>query len=551
MAVADITKQLETTTVDDTILSFAGKGFKLDNEDDASEIITKIKQQKTLKALNLEGNTLGIDAAKAIAQALEGHPEFQRALWSDMFTGRLKTEIPKALKYLGDAIMLSGAQLVELDLSDNAFGPNGMVGLTDLLKSKSCYTLKALKLNNNGLGVTGGKMLAESLLSCHKSSSEAGCPLALEVFVSGRGRLENEGSIALSEPFKLMGSLKEVSMPQNGINHEGITALATAFAANPNLQAVNLNDNTFTEKGARSMAAALGQMQNLQVVNFGDCLLRNKGAKYIANALKEGHNKLRELTLSFNEVRNSGAQTVAECMINKDSLQKLDLDGNQLGEDGIELVQGIMEAADKQDILGSFSDDEGVDSDEEEDAEEDVSNDEIQVPSPKSSSNEKQGGTIKDFLQFPSPSKLHQVGSKRAEALLEELGDDIHDVDRSVKVVIKVSLVVTVDDEKTKNAAYECADAVMSKVCNSQEGNIGALISNAILVHIGLLKGENKKLNPPSNIIGPLIVLSHIVKQSYFPKDAKDILQFILARPHPLLDQAGTVRHQLLQALYQ
>ena len=48
--------------------------------------------------------------------------------------------------------------MVELDLSDNAFGPNGMEGLVDFLKSESCYSLKELRLNNNGLGITGGKV---------------------------------------------------------------------------------------------------------------------------------------------------------------------------------------------------------------------------------------------------------------------------------------------------------------------------------------------------------------------------------------------------------
>ena len=55
-------------------------------------------------------------------------------------------------------MMLAETQLVELDLSDNAFGPNGMEGITELLKSKTCYTLKELRLNNNGLGVFGGRV---------------------------------------------------------------------------------------------------------------------------------------------------------------------------------------------------------------------------------------------------------------------------------------------------------------------------------------------------------------------------------------------------------
>ena len=69
------------------------------------------------------------------------------------------TCIPHLLQQsLGAAMIKAQAQLVELDLSDNAFGPNGVKGIVDLLKSKTCYTLKELRLNNNGLGTTGGKV---------------------------------------------------------------------------------------------------------------------------------------------------------------------------------------------------------------------------------------------------------------------------------------------------------------------------------------------------------------------------------------------------------
>lgn len=53
---------------------------------------------------------------------------------------------------------------------------------------------------------------------------------------------------------QLMGSLEEVHMPQNGINHPGVTALAKAMQHNADLRILNLNDNTFTEKGAFAMA---------------------------------------------------------------------------------------------------------------------------------------------------------------------------------------------------------------------------------------------------------------------------------------------------------
>lgn len=61
------------------------------------EVIAAIADCPDLHFLNLEGNTLGVEAAKAIAKALESKKELKRALWKDMFTGRMKTEIPDAL----------------------------------------------------------------------------------------------------------------------------------------------------------------------------------------------------------------------------------------------------------------------------------------------------------------------------------------------------------------------------------------------------------------------------------------------------------------------
>lgn len=90
----------------------------------------------------MEGNTLGIEAAKCIGEALKSHPELKRALWKDLFTGRLKTEIPQALELLSRGMIAGGVRLTSLDCGDNALGPNGMKGLVELLKSPTCYSLQ-------------------------------------------------------------------------------------------------------------------------------------------------------------------------------------------------------------------------------------------------------------------------------------------------------------------------------------------------------------------------------------------------------------------------
>ncbi|PZC72642.1 hypothetical protein B5X24_HaOG210772 [Helicoverpa armigera] len=229
-------------------VDFSGKSLKLDTANDAQPIVDAINACPDLQYLTLTGNTLGVPAAEAISKALEHHPELKIARLSDMFTGRMKTEIPPALAALGDGMITAGARLSVLDLSDNAFGPIGVEGLAKLLQSDVCSELEELRLNNNGLGITGGRLLAKALASR---------PRRLKIFIAGRNRLENDGATALAKVFQNMGTLEELAMPQNGIYHVGVAALSDAFRHNPNLARLNLNDNTVAARGAQAIAAAL------------------------------------------------------------------------------------------------------------------------------------------------------------------------------------------------------------------------------------------------------------------------------------------------------
>lgn len=92
---------------------------------------------------------------------------------------------------------------------------------------------------------------------------------------------------------QMIGTLVEVSMPQNGIYAPGITALSEAFKNNPHLKILNFNDNTVGKKGAAALARALPCLQNLETLNLGDCLLKTAGAVLIAQALSAKHSNLQ------------------------------------------------------------------------------------------------------------------------------------------------------------------------------------------------------------------------------------------------------------------
>lgn len=555
---------LSTSITDSKEVSFKDKALKLDTEKDASIVVEAISRCPKLEMLCLEGNTLGVDAAKAIGKALESCPKLKRALWKDLFTGRLRTEIPDAVRFLSSGMLLAKATLTELDLSDNAFGPIGAGALLPLLSSPVCFQLEVLRLNNNGLGTGGAEFVAKALTKCLEDSTKAGKPLALRTFICGRNRLENVGAIAMGAVFGKLHSLEEVALPQNGIYHEGIAALANGLMSNKNLRILNLNDNTFTVKGARHMAQALRHLDNLEVINFGDCLLKTAGAKEIANSLKDGHSALKEVNLGNNEVALDGGLAIVEALKGKPDLESLELDGNKFGPEGVNMLEAIMEAVGKIEALCAFSDDEGVDDEEEEDEEEAH---EEEGDSAVKGRSEKEyieaSCSAEEFLSSPTAAKLAQLGSQRSQHLLREVeasasGTDL--IRGYVTAFMKVASVVGSgeDGDAGKHLAVDCADSLLSAAFSlAKKENHLPWLTNEIMVHLGLLKAE-KDLKVSWSAVtteGAMVLLAELVPKEYFVSTTREALQAFLSKPvQPnscLGGPAAKTRHRLMQVLYQ
>ncbi|XP_059388999.1 ran GTPase-activating protein 1b [Carassius carassius] len=551
--IAQITEALAKTHVGEVELSYKGQGLKLDNAESVKEMVQEIERCQGLQSLRLEGNTLGVEAAQAIAKSLEAKRELEQCHWSDLFTGRLRSEIPPALKSLGYSLMTSGARLTHLDLSDNAFGPDGVKGIESLLKSTACYTLLELRLNNCGMGIGGGMVLASALTECHKQSSAAGSPLRLKVFIAGRNRLENDGATALAKAFKLLGSLEEVHMPQNGINHLGITALATAIKHNPNLQVLNLNDNTFTKRGSIAMAEAIRYLQCLKVINFGDCLVRSEGAIAIAGALREGLPFLRELNLSFGEICEAAAVVVAKAVRGKSDLVKLDLNGNCFGEEGCEALREVMESMNMEDLLGALSDDEGEPEDEEEEDEEEKEDEEHTeencVNGTKDVIEEKEEphctSELTSFLISPSAEKLISLGPKRVQLIEQQV--DVSDASKVSEIFLKISSVYK-DEPEVKQAIFESTDALLRKAFSNSHSQSYSFISS-LIVNLGLLKSEDKKIKKVAVLPGHLLALEHAAAQEFFPADQAGVLEEFVSRNGKVLESCCNARDALKTTL--
>lgn len=203
------------------------------------------------------------------------------------------------MKSLCDA--LEQTSLEELDLSDNAFGPAGAEPLIDFLSNSK--TLRILKLNNNGLGIGGGTMIAKALQASADKARADGRTSSLHTIICGRNRLEDGSSQALADAFASHGTLKVVRMPQNGIRPDGIKAIVTGLSKCTQLYYLDLQDNTFTSKGSQALASALPNWPELSVLNVSDCLLGKSGGVALAKALEKGKNPhLTHLHLPYHPI---------------------------------------------------------------------------------------------------------------------------------------------------------------------------------------------------------------------------------------------------------
>lgn len=271
---------------------------------------------------------------------------------ADVFTGRLISEIPQALSELCDALQ-HHTSLVELDLSDNAFGGRCADAMVPFLSTNTHFSV--FKLNNNGLGIFGGTVLSKALLENAKRCKEQGKESSLRVIVCGRNRLENGSAPYWAEAFAAHGNLLEVRMPQNGIRMEGIKAIADGLSKCPTLQVLDLQDNTATKSGTRSIVKHLSTWPELRTLNLSDCLLGSVGGIALATALSTGCNKkLEVLKLQYGEFDKRTVEILATAISQHlPNLTTLELNGNRFDaeDECVETLKKALELHGHEDAL--------------------------------------------------------------------------------------------------------------------------------------------------------------------------------------------------------
>ncbi|KCV69410.1 hypothetical protein H696_03841 [Fonticula alba] len=328
--------------------------------------------------------------------------QLKEADFSDMFTGRLRTEIPPSLEHLCGALKSQKA-LRMLNVSDNAVGLTGVQAMAPLLREHR--TLERLYITNCGLGPAGGSGLADALRGM--IAPDGSC--ALRILYCSRNRLENVAAARMGETFAALKSLREVRLFQNGIRPFGISRLILGLAHNPELLRLDLEDNLIRYAGARFVARALeaGCWPNLASLILGDCMVGSRGTERIVRALatkapaptatttatalptpEEGqvvsleslvgteYAGLRELNLAYAEASPTALAGLPELLRVHPLLSSLVLSGNELKADTLAAIRAVVRDMTCPELL-NYSDDEDseADSDEGSDSDSDSGSD--------------------------------------------------------------------------------------------------------------------------------------------------------------------------------
>ena len=241
--------------------------------------------------------------------------------------------------------LIDKTTLIELNLSDNAFGSRSVDPIVPFLTQNRKFQI--FKLNNNGLGPEGGTVIANALAESARLSKEEGKPSQLRTLICGRNRLQDGSSEAWSKAFAAHGSLVEVRMPQNGIRMDGIANLAVGLAQCLNLECLDLQDNAFGEVGSAAMAKALPVWTKLTHLNFSDCVLSNEeeGVSLVIETIAGGSNPMLQiLQLQNNNMETESFAFLAEGISKLPNLKALELQWNEVEDDEDENLQTLVQS---------------------------------------------------------------------------------------------------------------------------------------------------------------------------------------------------------------
>uniref|UniRef100_A0A8C2GSK6 NACHT domain-containing protein n=1 Tax=Cyprinus carpio TaxID=7962 RepID=A0A8C2GSK6_CYPCA len=272
-------------------------------------LATVLGSDTSLKELNMNNNNLQDSGVKLLCTGLKNiNCKLEILRLSDCSISE------EGYKALSSALRSNPSHLIELDLTGNDPGQSGVKQLSDLLQHPNCQ-LKTLRFLGPAADearqyVTGivGKnplLLRELKLMGHEL---------------GDTRV-NQIAALLQDKHCILNT---VNLCRCSITEKQCLILTSALKSNPShLRELDLSGNKLGYSGVKNLSDLLMNTQfKLEKLELYRCSITKKQCLILTSALKSNPSHLRELNLSWNQIKNTGVNHL--CDILKDSHCKLE-----------------------------------------------------------------------------------------------------------------------------------------------------------------------------------------------------------------------------------
>ncbi|KAL1250781.1 hypothetical protein QQF64_018577 [Cirrhinus molitorella] len=271
----------------------------------------------------------------------------------------------KQFLILTSALKSNPSHLRELKLSGNKLGDSEVKDLSDLLINPHC---KLEKLDLCCCSITENQYLI--VTSALKSNPSHLRELNLSLNEPGDSGIENLGDLLMNRQFKL----EKLHLFDCSITEKGCLILTSALKSNPShLRELDLGENKLGDSGFENHSDLLMNPQfKLENLVLCKCSITEKQCLILTSALKSNPSHLRELDLSWNQIKNTGVNHFCDLLMdphcklerlwlkaceitdegcsaltsalksNPSHLKELNLSLNELGDYGFENLSGLL-----------------------------------------------------------------------------------------------------------------------------------------------------------------------------------------------------------------
>ena len=130
---------------------------------------------------------------------------------------------------------------------------------------------------------------------------------------------------------KLIKSLNMLNLSNNKLNEENIKGLFEYLKQNESIKRLYLDNNNISSVCGYYMADSFKKNKTIEILYLSNNKLNESGFDAFINILQNDNTSLKELNISYNELKSQDFKSLSKYFNSNPTLQKLDISGNKLG----------------------------------------------------------------------------------------------------------------------------------------------------------------------------------------------------------------------------